>query len=107
MNYNSNPHNLDPFSMLDSEVHHDINSIPSCQTCGSVDVEIDIGSNKVKCKNPECADNKEFKESGKKSVESINAEKIEQEQEEIDKALKQGATFVQRPQAGQTGPSLV
>ena len=94
------PKQRDPFSVMDNEIPIDINNIKACEHCGSLNVELDLATNKIVCR-----DCKSSPQPGaKKNLDSINAEAIDKDTKAMEEAMKRGVTFgVQQSQTDQTG----
>jgi hypothetical protein len=79
-----------PNPVIDGEMDSDISSIGTCQKCGSMNISIDLSTNKVECRDCKEKSDKSTKVDFQKMMEKVR----EEEQNKIDESIKRGDVFL-------------
>jgi len=78
-----------PSPVLDGESDPDTSTINTCPKCGGMNVSLDIGTNKITCRDCNEPVDKPTKVDFRRKMEQLQEEEIEQ----MKKAVQQGQTF--------------
>jgi len=86
----SNPQRNVPNPLLDGEFEPDLTSVGTCPKCGSFNINVDMSTNKVVCRD--CGEKPD--RATKVDFQKIMEKEREEEQNRIEESLKRGDVFL-------------